>query len=52
MGMLIQQQSNHMIIAFRISWQCAVKQKKSIEWMRPQLEHLEAMGKEGVKWWL
>jgi len=25
--------------------------KKSIEWMRPQLEHLEAMGKEGVKWW-
>jgi len=25
--------------------------KKSIEWMRPQLKHLEAMGKEGVKWW-
>jgi len=25
--------------------------KKSIEWMQPRLEELEAFGKEGAKWW-
>jgi len=25
--------------------------KKSIEWMRPRLEQLEALGKEGANWW-
>jgi len=25
--------------------------KKSIEWMRPRLEQLEALGKEGAEWW-